>query len=631
MVFAHWTEVFVIRVAERRIDTILDNALLDHETLEDFDDVRFEGEWSLFRSFAGKRRRENIPHANQVFANGGSPVMKANLDLNASSPSSFLGSIRDSVATTGSPFKSVSNKPSAQELKVSHRRSGSFDSLAVSSGMAGSSPDADVGPRQITDILSGVLLVLQLYEVNPAIVVQAFSQIFFWIACELFNRVLTRKKYLCRSKAVQIRMNITVLEDWSRANGLPLKTATKHLEPITQLLRWLQCSSQIRDFDTLVGTMQTLKAINPLQMRRAAREYRFEVNEGRMSEECAQYLAQLQKDWEKRRVQVSVAAMQKHAKDGSEASISTESAADDSTPIDALFDGSTALADFVPQSAPECLGELLDSRFMLAFMLPTDKTYLVATPPTDAAFANANLSTPFMGDGLRASRPPSRASYTSSRPMGWALPKAKNLRQLPVDFFPWLKKKESERRRKRESRRLRKNLALALDPPLGPSQRVSIPQKSSADLRQPLSAVVEDEGITTPVRISSSYPSQSTSFPSPGLRTSESLDQLREKSRIAFESVKPTHERQESYELKARSSPTSPTSPTRLTPTSATSIDQPRSPHFELARHRRKKENGGSENPPVGYATGSKKWWKATRTNSSGSGTGQADLQGRIA
>lgn len=54
-----------------------------------------------------------------------------------------------------------------------------------------------------------------------------------------------------------------------------------------------------------------MRALNPLQMRRAVRDYRYEVNESRMSEECVQYLAQLQKDWERRRVRMGVEALRK--------------------------------------------------------------------------------------------------------------------------------------------------------------------------------------------------------------------------------------------------------------------------------------------------------------------------------
>jgi len=90
----------------------------------------------------------------------------------------------------------------------------------------------------------------------------------------------------------------------------------------------LQCLSSITEFPDLVATIQSMKHINPLQvsrlvlrssviligvskMRRAVRDYKYEVNEGRMTEECIQYLTQLQKDWERHRVKLGVEAMRK--------------------------------------------------------------------------------------------------------------------------------------------------------------------------------------------------------------------------------------------------------------------------------------------------------------------------------
>lgn len=49
-------------------------------------------------------------------------------------------------------------------------------------------------------------------------------------------------------------------------------------------------------------------------MRRAVRDYRYEVNESKMTEECTQYLAQLQKDWERHRVKLGVEALRKEVR-----------------------------------------------------------------------------------------------------------------------------------------------------------------------------------------------------------------------------------------------------------------------------------------------------------------------------
>jgi hypothetical protein len=73
-----------------------------------------------------------------------------------------------------------------------------------------------------------------------------------------------------------------------------------------------------------------MKSMNPLQvsslltagisfrlfpkMRRAVRDYKYEVNESRMTEECIQYLTQLQKDWERHRVKLGVEAIRKEVR-----------------------------------------------------------------------------------------------------------------------------------------------------------------------------------------------------------------------------------------------------------------------------------------------------------------------------
>ncbi|EIW72141.1 hypothetical protein TREMEDRAFT_25958 [Tremella mesenterica DSM 1558] len=508
--------VFVIRVAERRIDIILDASLLDYENLEEVGDVRFEGEWTLFRSFGGKKKRELLPKASQIFNNG----------------------------ITSSPRNRISESPSTRSIQ------GAME---------------EVTPQSITDILTGVLVVLQIYDVNPALTVQAFSQIFYWIASELFNRILTRKKYLCRSKAVQIRMNITALDDWVRSHGIPSKTATKHLEPVAQLLQWLQCSSQIKEFDTLIGTLQNMRSLNPMQMRRAVRDYRYEVNEGKMSEECTQYLSQLQKDWDRRRVQMSMEVMKNDARrrssdDTNETTCSHDIGnKDDSTSIDALFDGTTSLADFTPQAGPECIGELLDPRHMLHFNLPSDNTYLIATPPKDAAFNTMSSISPFITDSIN-SRPSSRDSFSSAKPLGWSLPSETKLRKLPKEFFTWLRRQERDRKYQFDLLRPRMAKSPALDPPLGPSQRVTRPIKTTPQPVTIQNGTYDED--STPIATSVSFPIPSATFstngvPSPGLRTSSSVDELREKAKNAqltssFETV-PRHKRTESYELKTRS------------------------------------------------------------------------------
>ncbi|OCF34276.1 hypothetical protein I316_04230 [Kwoniella heveanensis BCC8398] len=649
--------VFVIRVAERRIDTVLDAAVLDYETLEDFNDIRYEGEWSLFRSFAPKKKRET-PRAASIFNPSPGPASAFN-DASAS-PS----------PVSNSPFRTPARHQSMSDLRLGATpRSISHESNVSGTSGHSATPtvDLEMSPARVTDILSGVLLILQLYEVNPAIVVQAFSQTFFWISCELFNRILSQKRYLCRTKALQIKMNITVLDDWVRANGLPAQTATKHLEPVSQLLQWLQCLSQIKEFDMLIGTMQNMKAINPLQMRRAVRDYRYEVNEGKMNEECGQYLAQLQKDWERRRIQVSMQEAERrsslsdhshgHGHDqaaGHAAAAASDSSVliiDESSPVDALFDGTTSLADFTPESAPECLGELLDSRYMLPFLLPEDNAYLIATPPSDAAYRNLLPASPFISDGSRTSRPPSRSSFSSSRPMVWALPKQRKLRELPPDFFAWLKDQETEHRLQRDAvafkqKRMIPTTNIVGDPPMlgswkeremrgiekSPTPTPTRPIIDTGKANQSQSPVgllpslTEAEDISPTVRTATAGSApfvlhMNGGMPSSGLRSSKSIQELRESSKIITcpDLTSPSssrtaqqlphtpdhghghgHGRSESYELKLRMQRNSSGQGSYMSPQPLLSPT--------LSTTSNESGSGGS---------GKKRWWKLNKKNSS--------------
>lgn len=322
--------VYVVRGIEQNIDEMIDTCFIDHAPLaSEFESLQFEGEWSFFKSLTPKKRPVPPP-AFALFSqvNGdvlpvtpsGSPKPESFSESpgpNASPSKRF--SLRDtlarkhanSITSSGSPNAGMSESNSANRL-----------SLDVA-------PPVIVGPKpsDVTALLGAAHTLLTLYGVNPTLIVQLFSQVLSWAASEVFNRILTRKKYLCRSRAVQISMNISVIEEWAITNaGLP-RGVISHFAPAKELLRWLQVSipmgadcsnlitfqsqllSSIQEFPSLVATIQTFKSLNPLQMRRAVREYKYEKNEGKMDDECAQYLLQVQKDWERQRVKLGVAAI----------------------------------------------------------------------------------------------------------------------------------------------------------------------------------------------------------------------------------------------------------------------------------------------------------------------------------
>lgn len=243
--------ILIIRDAERRMDKVLDAAMLDHSPIPGFEDVTFQHEWKIFKSKPKQQAEE--------------------------------------------PFEKRFRPPSPKRrMKPS--------------------------PRNITSLLSSTLFVLDLYDVHSVIASQVLAQLFYWLSAELFNRVLGNQKYLARTKAMQIRMNVSTLEDWARQNNrIPehyengsmtstgeatVDAARRHLEPVVQLLQWLQCFSSIgEDFEALVGTVQQLKRLTPQQMLHSVKYYRPEVGEGKLPKSAVRYLNTLQAEVNERRSQ----------------------------------------------------------------------------------------------------------------------------------------------------------------------------------------------------------------------------------------------------------------------------------------------------------------------------------------
>ncbi|KAI8371180.1 hypothetical protein EDC96DRAFT_573254 [Choanephora cucurbitarum] len=156
-------------------------------------------------------------------------------------------------------------------------------------------PKALLSPQSIVNLLTSILYVLQSYEVHPVIVIQAIAQLFHFLSCEVFNYILSNKQYLARSKALQIRMNMTVFEEWIREHQLPM-TLSIYFDPVIQLLQVLQCVSQLTDLMDFITTTKTFHLLNPIQLKRVVLNYRYEVSEARLPEEIEKYAMQLAED-----------------------------------------------------------------------------------------------------------------------------------------------------------------------------------------------------------------------------------------------------------------------------------------------------------------------------------------------
>jgi hypothetical protein len=328
--------ILIIRDAERRMDKVLDSAMLDHETIPGFEDIAFQDEWKLF-----KRK-------NQVKEE---PVEKR--------------------------FRPPSPRRRAKPA-----------------------------PRNVTSLLSSTLFVLDLYDIHSVIISQILAQLFYWLGAELFNRVMSNRRYLARTKAMQIRMNISILEDWARSNNrqpghyehgsmtssgeTTVDAARRHLAPVIQLLQWLQCFSSLGpdDLEALVGTLQQLTRLTPQQLIHAVKHYRPEVGEKSLPKSAMKYLINLQREATLRKERQRTAAASPRPRE----TISTPS-----TPVKSESNGDVQnspqsgqkpvipnkLKPLAPDELPEDEDDLpehllLDPALMLPFSLPTSTDMLVS-------------------------------------------------------------------------------------------------------------------------------------------------------------------------------------------------------------------------------------------------------------
>lgn len=179
--------------------------------------------------------------------------------------------------------------------RLFRRRPTSISTAAELTSPTSPSSPRLMSPHSVTSLLGSILYVLQSYEVHPAIILQAVAQFCHFLSCEMFNRILTSKRYLCRSKALQIRMNLSVIEEWMRDSQLP-SNLSSYFNPLVQLLQLLQCVSGLNELMLFINTIRTFDLLNPLQIRRCVLSYRYEVNEPKLPDEVEKYALQIAQD-----------------------------------------------------------------------------------------------------------------------------------------------------------------------------------------------------------------------------------------------------------------------------------------------------------------------------------------------
>jgi len=199
---------------------------------------------------------------------------------------------------------------------------------------------------------------------------------------------------------MQIRMNISALEDWALQNNRKpehyeqgstissgesaVDAARRYLEPVHQLLQWLQVMSGIGDdFEALIGTRQQLPRLNPQQLIHSAKYYRAEVGEGVLPKSAMKYLVSLRDEVVKRRGEEKKARLSQNQKPNLDDGPSTPvkfgvSTSNTTSPQQHDGEDNSQIFEDDEDQAPDPDNLFLDPAHTLPFSLPSSTDMLVS-------------------------------------------------------------------------------------------------------------------------------------------------------------------------------------------------------------------------------------------------------------
>ncbi|XP_077082574.1 unconventional myosin-Va [Siphateles boraxobius] len=107
--------------------------------------------------------------------------------------------------------------------------------------------------------LSALHTALSRQDLPSALLEQAFRQLMYLLAATTLNSLLLRKDMCCWNRGLQIRYNVSLLEEWLRSRSLQAGGAVSALEPLIQAAQLLQMSKKTEaDGQAMVQTCNAM-------------------------------------------------------------------------------------------------------------------------------------------------------------------------------------------------------------------------------------------------------------------------------------------------------------------------------------------------------------------------------------
>jgi hypothetical protein len=153
--------VFIIRFVERRIDQLLDPAIMEYlPPNSQADGVQFESEWSFLKALSNRKKAPPAP---------------------ASSVPDTTTSRQRSATVTPSSSSGSNGNPAFQSVRHSMSRIRTPSATPMQATF--SDGPASLSPADAIYFLDAMHTFMLITGINPALIVQIWSQVFYWTAC----------------------------------------------------------------------------------------------------------------------------------------------------------------------------------------------------------------------------------------------------------------------------------------------------------------------------------------------------------------------------------------------------------------------------------------------------------------
>jgi hypothetical protein len=158
--------------------------------------------------------------------------------------------------------------------------------------------DSNATPAKIMEILSELLKHCRTCFMNSEITFQIFQAVFRGLQAFVIHRILKDRHLCCRSRAQQIQINLTAIQEWlydSRAmneHTMDIGKLFTEFVPCVQLLQFLQVVSTMRSLQEFREVLHASPSLKIPQIHHIMCQYRFENAENSFPVEIEQYIQQ---------------------------------------------------------------------------------------------------------------------------------------------------------------------------------------------------------------------------------------------------------------------------------------------------------------------------------------------------